>query len=141
MLGEVIAVFSNSGKTHFVLNNYDKISCIDHDFYDWMYRGQLGKNWLKHYINRIAQLRYSFGYVFVNVLPDILKVLPFNSLIVYPDRKLKKEWVLRAKNRGGEPTFPNLLNKKWDEWITACENHNSKKHIILQSKQYLTDVY
>lgn len=141
MTGDIIAVFSNCGKTHYVLNNYSSVSCVDHDFYDWMYRGNLGDDWLKHYINRMGQLRHCFDYTFINVLPEILNILPFESLIVYPNRDLKDEWVARATNRGGSPKFPLLLNNKWDEWITACENYKGENHIVLQSGEYLSDVY
>ena len=125
MKGQIVAVFSCCGKTHFVLNKFSYISCVDHDMYDWMYRGQLGKTWIDYYLVRTLELQEKFDYVFVNAIPEIINRLPKfygDSIVVYPKRELRQEFVKRAKSRGGMTSFPKMLDDKWDEWISACEN-------------------
>ena len=138
-LGKIIAVFPCSGKTHYVLNNFHKESCIDHDFYDWMYRGNLGHSWLVKYIFRMKDLRKKFKFVYVNTLPTIINELPKDSIVIYPNRSLKEEWIQRAIKRGGETAFPLTLGEKWDYWLDACNTWEGKKY-ELQSGQYLSDI-
>jgi len=140
MKGRIISCFSCVGKTHYVLNNLHLESCIDHDFYDYMYRGNLGENWMGVYMTRMRQLQKKFEYVYVNSTPEIIAELPKDSILVYPYPNLKNEWVQRAKNRGGESAFPKLLEKKWDEWIAACESWTGKKYMV-NSGEYLSNVF
>jgi len=137
---KIIAVFSCVGKTHYVLNNYEHISCIDHDFYDWMYRGQLGNNWMQRYIHRMIQLTKKFDYIFVNATPEIIRYLPKEAIIIHPTRELKDEWIRRAQSRGGITEFSKLLEREWDEWIDACRKWPGKRIEIVNPNQHLTDI-
>jgi hypothetical protein len=136
-MGRVISVFSCSGKTHFVVNQFDKIDCIDHDFYDYRFRGKL-PDWELTYMNRMAQLRAKFDFVFVNAIPEVLKYPKMLYMVIYPHRSLKSDWVNRAIRRGGESEFPKLLDKEWDNWIDLCEQFQGKK-IVLAKGEYLSD--
>jgi len=138
-MSKIIACFSCTGKTHYCLNNYEKIDCIDHDMYDFKFRGQLNNRWLVEYVKRLNQLMSKFEFVFVNAIPGVIDYLPINSLVVYPHRELKDEWVARARLRGGESTFADLLESSWDEWIDKCEGWYGAK-LKVESGQYLSDV-
>ena len=139
MKGKVIACLSCTGKTHFVLNNFENMDCVDHDMYDWMYRGKLGDAWIDYFKVRMQELRDKFEFVFVNAIPEIIKIIPENSIIIFPKRELKEEFLNRAKSRGGETAFPKYLDEHWDEWMDACENSPAKK-IRLDSGEYVSDV-
>jgi len=145
MRGKIISVFPCCGKTHAATKYYSELDCIDHDFYDWKYRSvHREKIWLKHYMTRTVQLRYKFNFIFINALPEILQCLGSgynmgDTAVVYPRRKLKDEWVERAKSRGGVSQFPFLLEEKWDEWIDACMSWPGKCY-VLESGEYLTDI-
>jgi len=136
-LGRVYAVFSCTGKTHFVLNNFRAAKMVDHDMYDWRYRGLLN-NWATHYIDRLMELREYFDYVFVNAVPEIINGLDRDAVVVYPDRSLKQEWCSRAITRSGSNFFPMYLSQRWDEWIDACERWQGKRIEIRTG--YLSDV-
>jgi len=139
MKGRIISCFSCSGKTHYVLNNCFNEDCVDHDFYDWMYRGNLGDTWLIKYLARMKDLQKKFEYVYVNTLPTILSELPKDSILIYPKRDLKTEYFARANLRNAGSNFPNTLLEKWDYWIDACEEWEGKK-FILKSGQYISDI-
>jgi len=140
MNGKIISVFPCSGKTHTVTKYYFELDCVDHDFYDWKYRSvHQEKIWLKHYLSRMHQLQRKFKFVFVNALPEIVNELPKDSIVIYPTKSLKSEWVERAKSRGGISEFPLLLEEKWNKWIDTCMNWYGKKY-VLESGQYLTDI-
>lgn len=140
--GKIIAAFPCVGKTHFVLNNFISISCVDHDFYDYMYRGNLGNNWLAHYIYRMEELQNKFDYVLINATPEILKALKelqINATVVYPDITLKKEWIDRAIKRGGATQFPKLLEQNWDYWILCCNMWEGEK-VSIKENEHLSDL-
>ena len=134
MRSRLICCFSCSGKTHFVLNNWRKINCIDHDFYDWRYRGNLGDNWMTEYICRIDYLQRKFDFVFVNAIPEVIEKLREDrgDVIVYPYYTLKEEWYTRAINRdkGRTDGFAAVLNEKWDEWINACKSYKGQTYLL-----------
>ena len=138
--GRIVACFPCSGKTHFVLNNWRTCNCIDFDFYDWMYMGQLGDKWLTEYLDRMKQLSRYFDFVYINATPEILERIYINSIIIYPKRELKEEWLRRAIKRGGETDFPKLLEEKWNYWITVCQAWEGKKY-QLDSGEYVSDIY
>ena len=140
MKGRIIAAFPCSGKTHAVTKYYNMLNCIDHDFYDWRYRSTYKEDeWLDHYMIRMQQLRKKFEYVFVNALPEIILKLPKDSIIIYPNRNMKAEWLTRAKSRGGVSKFPQLLEEKWNEWVDACKNWPGKSY-VLYKEEYLSDI-
>jgi len=141
MKGKIIACFSCVGKTHYVVNNFDVISCIDHDMFDWKYRGQLGNNWFDYYWVRTFQLQDKFDYVFVNAIPEVIERLDYDrDVIIFPDRDLKHFWIERAQKRNPESDFTKLLSAEWDNWIDACYNSPAKKIILGMPHLYLSNV-
>jgi len=137
--GRIVAVFSCSGKTHYVLNNFFRVSCIDLDMYDWARSIGGGSLWIDPYIARAEQLQSKFDFVFVNALPIILERIESKSLVVHPHSSLKDEWIERAKRRNPESAFFSIMDKCWDKWIDACEQWKGS-NFILAKGEYLSDV-
>jgi len=138
--GEIIAVFSCAGKSHFVHQYFRKFDCVDHDMYDFAFASsrRIRENWVEHYLQRMHFLRKKYSIVFVNAEPSILAKLPSTTMIVYPKKELKAEYIARARARGASE-FYKILEEKWDEWIDACENHKSKYKCILEEGEYLQE--
>ena len=143
MKGKILAVFSCCGKTHYVLNNWSTIDCVDHDMYDWKFRGNLEQEWCRYYKGRMIYLKQKFDYIFVNAIPEIIHILypSKGDVVIYPQKQLKQEWLERAiiRNNNNYDGFPKILDNNWDNWIDACEKYEGEKHILL-SGQYLSNV-
>ena len=140
MRGKIISCFPCCGKTYFCTNYFEQMDVIDHDMYDFRFRGGHGDKWFDFYLARMRQLIRKFDYIFVNAIPEIIEQLPSTSMVIYPHKSLKNDWVNRAKSRGGESAFPKLLEEKWDEWIKACEKWKGKSHVLAKG-EYLTDCF
>ena len=50
--------------------------------------------------------------------------IPF--LLVYPDKKLKSEYLHRYNNRGSDIEFVKMMDKNWDKFITEIEEINDE---------------
>lgn len=60
--------------------------------------------------------------------------------IVYPQRDLKSDYMLRYIKRGSDEKFLNTLQNRWDAFIDTCESDPSDDHLVLkQSQAYLSD--
>lgn len=61
------------------------------------------------------------------------------ATLVFPDISLKEEYLERYKKRGSPQPFIDLLNSKWEEWITGLESDKRfHKKVVLLSGQYLS---
>jgi len=127
-MGRSIACFPACGKTYYVLENCQRISCVDHDFYDW--ERHFRDKWLMPYMSRNKQLQSMFDIVFINALPEILAASWSDTIVIYPHRSLKEEWSCRSQRRNYESNFYMTLEEKWDEWIDACEAWQGKKFVL-----------
>ena len=60
-------------------------------------------------------------------------------IIVAPRRELKNEYLIRYLKRGSDINFIELLNEKWDEFLTDIENDGAPV-IWLGANENLADV-
>lgn len=62
--------------------------------------------------------------------------------IVYPQRDLKGDYMLRYIKRGSDDKFLTTLNNRWDAFIDTCESDPSDDHLVLkQSQAFLSDFF
>jgi hypothetical protein len=64
--------------------------------------------------------------------------LPFT--LVYPYKELKKEYLQRYADRGSPKAFIDMMDAKWDQFVTECYSQTGCTHIVLTSGQFLADV-
>lgn len=60
-------------------------------------------------------------------------------VVVRPHRGAKETYLDRYRNRGSEEDFVSLMDKQWDEWMTALDRIDHPT-IYLNADQYLSDV-
>lgn len=62
--------------------------------------------------------------------------------IVYPQRDLKADYMMRYIKRGSDEKFLNTLNNRWDAFIDSCSSDPVDDHLVLkQSQAYLSDFF
>lgn len=62
--------------------------------------------------------------------------------LVYPQRDLKADYMLRYIKRGSPEKFLNTLDMRWDAFIDSCIADPVDDHLVLQQSQaYLSDFF
>ena len=60
--------------------------------------------------------------------------------LVYPNMKLRGEYIQRYTNRGSSEAFLKLLFDNWHQWVGECMNQPHCDKIELQAGKYLIDI-
>lgn len=134
----IVSGFPGVGKTEL------KKMIISHDSdsssFSWSSPGIRNPEFPSNYIEHIKEL---IGIVLVSSHVDVRNSLAENKIrynLVYPSLDCKEEYLKRYFHRGSPEAFIQLLDKNWNDWITALqEDKNASKHIVLNSGEYLTD--
>jgi hypothetical protein len=143
MESKIIACFSCTGKTSFVMKNYRLFDVCDHDVYDYKFAG-LGKeraNWIDLYMDHLDWVKNKYAYILVNAIPEVLTRLPKDTSVVFPDRKDRHEYLGRAASRSLSVSFLQVLSNEWDTWIDSCEKQNFDYQFRLKHDEYFEDVF
>lgn len=130
------AAFCGTGKTH--VCNKTNIKAIEIEF--WKYKE---KRLEKQYIEDIKNNIEKQEYIFISTEPDGLKLLyreGFDITLIYPNNKLRNEYLDRYIERDSPYDFIGTYMKHWDIWINELKKQNYCSHIVLESGQYLQDV-
>lgn len=98
----------------------------------------------QNYITHIQSLIGKKTVILVSTHKEVLEGLESNNIdyiLVYPQRKLKPEYLKRYKERGSPEGFVNLLDSKWDNFMDDLEQRTKpKQRIILKKGEYLKDI-
>jgi hypothetical protein len=60
--------------------------------------------------------------------------------LVYPEYKIKEDYIQRYIDRGSPESFIKLLNNNWENWISELEEQTGCDKVKLKKGQYLSDV-
>ena len=104
---------------------------------------KINNQWPDNYFKELIKVKEKYDYILISdtICDSFLKENELEYWWVYPDKKLKKEYMNRCKSRGNNDEFINWYSKLWDEWIEKCEKDiYATKHIKLKSNQFLEDV-
>ncbi len=134
--GVLIASFCGTGKSYLCKKypqSYSEIEC-------WNYRkGDFPNNYVKDIISHLGKAKYLFISTDPNVLKELNK-LGIEILLVYPDSKLRNEYLDRFLERNSPYDFIGVLMKHWNEWLNELKEQDYCKHIMLKNEQYLKDI-
>ena len=101
------------------------------------------KDFLNNYIRHIENNIGKADIILISSHKEVRDALVDNDLaftLVYPNIELKESYISRYKERGSPEGFINLLESKWDEWITECVDFDlCKQKIELQKNEFLAD--
>lgn len=146
----VISAFPACGKTYCFENHQDKLSMVDSDSseFSWI-KDSSGRNtrernldFPNNYINHIKSNLGKVDVIFVSsheVVRKALKENDISTIIVYPDKNLKEEWVRRLRERGNDELFIKFISDNWNNFIDDIENEENGflKQRLREDNSYL----
>jgi len=138
---QICAAFPGTGKTT-VFNYYKndtRITVLDSDSSQFD-RAHFPGNYIKHIKENINQA----DTIFVSSHAEVRDALVANNLLftlVYPDIKIKEEYLCRYKNRGNSSLFIKLIDENWNRWITECQEQLGCIHVVLPSMVFIANVF
>ena len=129
---KIYASFCGTGKTT-TCKEIDKAI----EFECWKYKdGDFPNN----YIHDIKEAIGKYKYIFISTDPVVSKILHEDNIeviLVYPEQKLKDEYIDRFRKRNSSKDFIQTLDINWSKWLNELSLINYCKHIVLKSNEYL----
>lgn len=133
----IISAFPACGKTYAFEKLKEKgykILDIDSSKFSWCYdynpaesdkiekyrNPEFPNNYIQHIKENIGKV----DYIFVSSHKEVKDALVENGIyftLVYPNRKMKAEWVGRCFLHGSGEKFCQLIADNWDKWIDEME--------------------
>lgn len=104
---------------------------------------KINKEWPENYFKALDVVKDKYDYILIadEVCDNYFNINNYKYWRVYPDIKLKNEYINRCIKRGNNDEFIYWYSKVWDEWYYLCKNDNkTDKHIVLKHNEYLEDV-
>jgi hypothetical protein len=147
MKTKIIAAFPGTGKSYFVANLGQTTKAIDLDTNDYTQgydeKGKVVKQGFpENYLSSIKRAIGKTDILFIGCQPEVLNLLSkegISTILVYPDRKLKEEYMGRFRGRGDLQAFNNLIYDNWDQFLDYLEAQDGER-FILGKGQYISDV-
>lgn len=147
MITKVISAFPGTGKSFFAsVARRNNIVDLDSGEYTLGYTAD-GKirnpAFPDNYLWAIKEYIGTVDVVFVGCQPETIAALRKEGIsftLVYPGRELKSEYVNRFRGRHNQQAFIDLLSNNWDVFLDFLESQKDCEHIVLGSKQYISDV-
>lgn len=145
---KVVAAFPGTGKSYFASAIAHTATVVDLDSgnytlgYDSNGKAR-NSDFPNNYLTAIKEHLGATDLLLVGCQPEVIAALcqdriPFT--LVYPERKLKSQYIERLQNRHSPQSFINILSDKWDIFLDFLENQNDCEHLVLGNNQYISDV-
>ena len=144
----IISAFPACGKSFFYSIYADTLDS-DSSLFSWIKEDNEERirnpDFPQNYFEHIKQnyKNKNLDYIFVSSHEGIRTLMKDNNLpyvLVYPNKKLKAEWIGRCYLRGSSPEFIENLCKNWDAWVEECMyDTGAVFKIELQAGEYLSD--
>jgi hypothetical protein len=148
----IISAFPGTGKSY-CIENRDDLELLDSDSSKFSWKlNSLGnkirnEEFPKNYVDYIKSTKtVDVGkaphVVFVSTHEEVRKELrkrDIKCIFVYPDIKLKSEYVKRYRDRGSSEQFIKQLYDNWEKWIVGLKFEKGK-YYVLKSGEYLYDI-
>jgi len=132
----IICGFPGIGKST-LAKKYNNV--IDIDVADYFFNFNFPYN----YIDDILKINYQNKIVLVSAHKIIVDLLHYNKckpILVYPEQKLKKEYMKRYKKRGQGKWFQIVMDLYWNVFYNNISKLVYLNHYILKENQYLSDI-
>jgi len=144
---KVLAGFPGVGKSflkiYFEKNDLGEVSDSDSSFFSWLKPGVRNPDFPENYITHIKERTLDSAFVLVSTHEIIRKALIAHGIefaLIYPERKLKKEYLLRYVTRNSPFEFVSLMNRKWDDFIDEMEAQEGCVKIVLEKGETLRSI-
>lgn len=142
LMTTVLSAFPGTGKTFLAANTSDVVLDSDSSSYSWISKGVRHPDFPANYISHIQENLGKANLILVSSHLEVRSALvaaciPF--VLMYPERHLKPEYLLRYKQRGSSEAFIVLVDTMWNSWIDELESQPSCVHVVLKDGQYVSD--
>ena len=143
----IICGFPGVGKTT-VANNRRNILDAESSALSWVWNPEepdarkRNEEFPRNYINFLEESLDKYDVIMASSHKDVREQMQYSGMqyiIVAPRRELKNEYLIRYLQRGSDIDFIELLNEKWDEFLTDIENDGAPV-IWLNRNENLADV-
>lgn len=138
----VVSGFPGVGKSY-LKNNCENKIILDSDSsnFSWEDSTKLVRNseWPENYIKHIKTNIGSCDILLVSSHAEVRAELS-NFILVYPDLRLKNEYIKRYEDRKSPEAFIKLLDKFYETWIKELMEQKNCVHCVLQENQYLSNL-
>ena len=135
MSTKIISAFPGTGKSYYYENSDLNVLDSDSSKFD---KQNFPANYIKHIKDNIGKA----DIIFVSSHEEVRKALVDNDIpftLVYPDKSLKWEYLVRYKLRGSPENFCGIISNNWDNWISDLQKQKGCDHIILKNNEYIAD--
>lgn len=146
----IISAFPGCGKSYCFNNYQDKFSMLDSDSSEFSWtKDTAGNNtsernpeFPQNYIQHIKKNIGKVDVIFVSsheVVRNALAENGIKTIIVYPSKDLKREWIDRFRDRGNNEGFINFISDNWDRFIDDIdlENHGFLKRKLDEENSFI----
>ncbi|QYN79938.1 polynucleotide kinase [Kosakonia phage Kc263] len=97
-------------------------------------------NYIKHIQNVLATCENVLILVSSHDnVREALREAGVDYYLAYPQIELKADYIERYKGRGSPEAFVNMMEEKWVDFISSCENDPTPHKGILSEGEYLVD--
>ena len=136
MSAKIICGFPGIGKTSLASENK---RILDMDAPSYYFDGIFPYG----YIKRVKENLFNADLILISAHRIVLEVLnrkKMDYILVYPKTELKDEYMQRYRRRRSPMYFYKYMDKMWDKFMWDMQQQIDRKHIILESGEYLKNV-
>jgi len=119
------------------------LDCDSSDF-SWLGPGARNPDFPANYISHIRKNIGKVDLIFISTHKEVLKALNesvIKFILVFPRKYLKGEYIERYKSRKSPPSFIDMMNNKWDEFIDELNDVDHTYKIVLEKNQFLQNIF
>lgn len=131
----VISAFPGCGKSYCFNNYQDEFSMLDSDSSEFSWIKDENGNKTKernpdfpnNYIEHIKSKIGKVDIIFVSsheVVREALAKNNIKTIIVYPSKIMKREWIKRFKERGNDDNFISFIFNNWERFIDNIDSED-----------------
>lgn len=137
----LICGFAGIGKTH--LADYTKYIDFDSSIINAPRNTPLfAKEYVQSLIDYIERCPKTVTHILLSCHVEVRYELKNKGLLytlVFPTKELRETYLERYKQRGSNEGFINLFKNNFDNFVDSCYNDPSKKIVLSEATQYLSD--
>lgn len=128
MVSMIICGFEGIGKTEFCKTTNLRVLDLETDSFAWIKDNNHKKRNPNFPGNYIECLKACMGKYNIILLPSYesirqeLKNNEIHYLMIYPPTELKKDYIMRYRQRGDSEKFINFMIDNWDRFMESIQN-------------------
>ena len=140
----IISAFPGTGKSYLFRKLGSKVSDSDSSLFSKLSNGDKNPDFPNNYIQHIKSLIDKKDFIFVSSHKEVREALKANNIpfiLIYPNKSLLENYIIRYTERGNENSFIDFIRKNWYNFIEELSNETCQEKIELKKDEYISDTY